>query len=118
MSEIPARLDFYAKQGDTFNSGPIQYLRGETPVDLTDAIGKCQIRSASNSGVIAELTVIIDTALECRYHLDQTKEIMATIPAPTKPYTEYYQEVEFTWTSGYRETFTEGILYLSPEVTK
>lgn len=115
---IPLKKDFYAKQGDSFNSGPQQFLRGGTPVDLTNATGKCQIRSAPGSGVIAELLVVIDNALECRYHLEQTKEIMATIPAPDSPYTEYYQEVEFTWTSGYRETFTAGILYLSPEVTK
>ena len=119
---LPIKLDFYAKQGDSFHSGPMQHLRGSIPApDLTGAVGKCQIRKSPTSGVISELTVVIDNPSEVRYHLEQTAAIMATLPTAGRnvtDYTEYYQDVAFTWASGYRETFTHGSLFLSPEVTK
>jgi len=119
---LAGKLDLYAKQGDSFHSDLYQYKRGDVPVDLTGATGKCQIRTAANSGVIAELTVVIDNAAEGRYHLEATAATMASLPArgPTvSDCTAYTQDVQFTWaSSGYVETFTEGVLYLSPEVTK
>lgn len=117
---LPARMDFYAKQGDSFNSGLIQYKRGDVVLDLSNATGKCQIRNEPYSGIVGELIVntVNDPDKGWCYWLEQDKSIMATLPALDTPYTKYYQDVEFTWTSGYRQTLTEGTLYLSPEVTK
>jgi hypothetical protein len=119
---IPGKLDFTCKQGDTFNSGPMQWTRGGIPVDLTGAVGKCSLRSSTAAGVIASLSVVIDNAVNSQYHIEASALAMATIPAngPTvNDYTQYQQDVRFTWqSSGYSETITQGIFYLIPEVSQ
>lgn len=124
----PGRLDFKGKQGDTFNSGPMQWTRGGVPVDLSGAVGKCDLKSNTTGGVIASLTVVIDTDVEMNgstvgvYHIEASAATMAAIPAsgPTiNDITQYQQDVRFTWpSSGYSETITQGIFYLIPEVTQ
>lgn len=111
-------LDFNATQGDSFYAGPFQYQVGTTPLPLTGATGKCQVRADPASGVIAELTVVVDVAATGWYHVEATPAVMKSIPAPDTPTTDYYQDVKFTWASGFVKTLTKGALHLTPEVTR
>ncbi|MHC1758331.1 MAG: hypothetical protein AB9917_02235 [Negativicutes bacterium] len=114
---VPITMDFYVHQGDTFSSGIKQYLRDGVPIDLTGAAGLCQVRTDPASGVVSTLPVTIVDAVNCRYRIDGTAAVMASIPAPDNP-TAYYQDVQFLFASGYTQTFSKGTLYLTPEVSR
>ena len=117
---MAGRLDIEAYQGDDFRSDPVQFLRGDTPVDLTNMVGKCQVRQYLNSGLITELNAVIDDAKNGIYHLEATAEIMKLLPTnkETSDLVPFGYDVQWTSDNGFKQTTTYGILYIRPEVTK
>jgi hypothetical protein len=118
---LAVRLDLEAYQGDNYHSNPIQFLRGDTPLVLTNLVGYCQVRNRVSGGLITELNVVIDDATNGRYHLEATAAIMALFP--TGGYTNrdlvpFAYDVQWTGTGNYKQTTTYGTFYIRPEVTK
>ena len=114
------RVDIEAYQGDNMHSDPVQFLRGDTPLDLTNLVGRCQVRKYLNSGLVTELNVVVDDAKNGRYHLEATAAIMKLCPTngETSDLVPFYYDVQWTSASGYVQTTTYGILNLRSEVTK
>ncbi len=113
--------DFYARQGDSFNSGPIQWRRGDIPVDLTNLTGKCQVKASTTSGVLAEALITKIDAANGWYSFALTAAQMASIPAlgptPTDT-TKYVYDNCWTGAGGYAETNLAGSFYVAAEVSK
>lgn len=110
-----------AHKGDDYCSDPIQYKMGDGPFDLTNFTLKCQVRQSADSGVIGELTPVVEDAKNCWFHLEATAAVMATFP--TTGYTIYeevsfYYDVQASGASGYEKTLIYGTLPVRPEVTK
>ncbi|AIF51995.1 hypothetical protein [Pelosinus sp. UFO1] len=113
--------DFYARQGNSFSSGPIQWRRGDTPVDLTNLAGKCQIKTTTQSGVLAEAIVVVTDAVNGWYYFYLTSTQMASIPAdgPTpNDFTKYVYDNQWSGAGEYVETNLVGGFYVAAEVTK
>jgi len=117
---LAVRVDIEAYQGDNLHTDPIQFLRGDTPLDLTNLIGKCQVRKYLSSGLVTELNVVVDDAPNGRYHLEATAAIMKLFPTngETNDLVPFNYDVQWTSASGFMQTTTYGILNLRPEVTR
>ena len=114
--------DIDIKQGDTWQTENITWLRGSTPVDLTNLTGKCQIRTVPGAaGVIATATVTKITAASGIFQLGLTATQTAALPASGQygfiP-TVYYYDVQFSGAESYSETIMQGKILVYPEVTK
>jgi hypothetical protein len=89
-------------------------------VDLTNLAGKCQVRNIPQGGLIAELTVVKDDAVNGWYHIEASRDVMTNIPtagATVSDYTKYIQDVQFSF-EDYQETVSDGFFYVAPEVTR
>lgn len=119
---MAVRLDIKALQGDSYRSDPIQFLRGDTPLDLTNQVGRCQIRKYVNSGLITELKVVIDEASNGRFHLEATHDIMSLFTTgnyvTNSESVPFFYDVQFTGPGDFIQTIIYGTFYIRPEVTK
>ena len=115
-------FDIEIKQGDTWQTENITWLRGSTPVDLTNLTGKCQIRTVPGAaGVIATATVTTITAIDGIFQLSLTATQTAAIPAGGSSgfvATDYYYDVQFSGAGNYVETILQGKIIVYPEVSK
>jgi len=111
------QVDIEAYQGDDFYSDPVQFLRGSEPLDLTNQVGKCQVKDANNNDLITVLTVVIDDATNGRYHLEATAAIMALFPTTGNDLVSFLYDVQWTGSGNYTQTTTYGTLYIRPGVT-
>lgn len=110
-----------AYKGDNYCSDPIQYKMGDEPFDLTNFTLKCQVRKSVDSGVIGELTPVVEDAKNCWFHLEAIAEIMAGFP--TTGYTPsqtvpFYYDVQAYGPGGYTKTLIYGTFPVRPEVTR
>lgn len=110
-----------AYKGDTYCTDPMQYKVGDEPFVLTDMTLKCQVRKSVDSGVIGELTPVVEDAVNCWFHLEATAAIMAGFPTigytPSQTVSFYY-DVQAYGPGGYTKTLIYGTLPIRPEVTQ
>ena len=117
---MPGKYNITIKQGDTYQSKTIQWKRGDVPVDLTNLTGKCQVRTAPNSGIIATVNVNVADAVSGLFDLSLTAEQTAAIPTDGKTpdvATAYVYDLEFAGV-GYVETILQGEFNVTPGVSK
>lgn len=111
------------KQGETFNQ-TFRWMQsdGETPVNLTGYTGRCQIRNgAFNQGVIKNVPVTVLDAVNGRFALNLTATETSSIPTTGADYRNlerYPYDVEFTALNGTVYRVLNGIVEISPEVTR
>jgi hypothetical protein len=111
------------KQGETlyhtfrWNQGD-----GVTPVNLTGYTGRCQIRNgAYNQGIVKNVPVLIIDATAGRFALSLTATETRDIPTTGYDYSnaeQYAYDVEFTSADGTVYRVMNGIIKISPEVTR
>jgi hypothetical protein len=114
---MAVRYDIEAYKGDNLHTDPVQFLRGAVPLDLTNLVGKCQVRSVSGN-LITELNVVVDDAQAGRYHLSATAAIMSLFPTTGNDLNAFEYDVQWTGAGNYIQTSSYGTFYVRPGVTE
>ena len=120
---MAAPINITINQGETFEQG-FQWLQGDgiTPMVLNGYTGACEIRNgAHNQGVLMTVPVVITDSANGKFTISLTAAQTAALPTSGAIYsqkTEYAYDVEFTSGSGYVYRVINGVISVSPEVTK
>jgi hypothetical protein len=120
-----ADLDSYRlfiKQGETYNERFQWCHEDSTPYDITGYTCRGQIRNgAQNQGVLINIAITIIDALSGIFDVDIMSSDSKTIPATGSNYSEieiYAYDIEFTSPGGEVYRVLQGVVEISPEVTK
>lgn len=118
---MPAGIqDLLIEQGSTWTAGLIYKVNG-APQDITGYTVNCQIKQKASGEVIATPICTIVDSLAGAVNLELTDEQTWLIPANGKTYkdkTEYTYDVTLTSPTGVTFRLLNGIILISPGVTK
>lgn len=119
-----AKLDLKIQQGSTFVRDMTLKDGAGNPISLLGCLIRGQIRPTATDGTVLASFVctITDTALgKASFALtsDQTSAIPAVDQTgPSKKIAQYAWDLEIVYSDQTVERLLEGIVYLSPEVTR
>jgi len=120
---LAAKVELIINQGEDF----LCYFKwtlvdGETAVDLTGFTWEGQIRAtAQSTSTLAALTVTTVTAAEGLFSISLASTVTAELPTTGETYSDYSKyvyDVKATSSAGTVYRVLNGVVKVSPEVTK
>ena len=105
--------NLYIDQGSDFNSIVTLTSQDGTPLDLTGFTAKSQFRKSYQSSSATEFGVTIYSAVDGQIRISLPASVSTTLNAG-----RFLYDVEITSYTGERKRVLEGIVVLTPEITK
>lgn len=105
--------NMYIDQGSDFNAIITLTNQDSTPINLTGCTVKSQFRKSYQSSRSTDFQVVIYSAVEGKIRLSLPASVSADLYAG-----RFLYDVEITTSYGERKRVLEGIVVLTPEITK
>ena len=107
---MASTLNFTTKRGDTFKQTDFQIVINETPLNLTDALIKIQLRKEPGAPIALEPTITIFNPTNGEFCIDeQIINIQACI---------YKYDIQITQESGEVDTWVSGLFTITDDITR
>ena len=110
---MAAISNLYIDQGSEYSSIITVNNQNGTPINLTGATVAAQFRKSYNSSSFTNFTVTVHDALLGRIRLRLPADVSSAVSAG-----RYLYDIETTSINGEKRRVLEGIVVISPEITR